>query len=311
MKYIKTLREGENISGVYLCKNKTVATTKAGKTYYSVTLQDKTASIDGKIWDLSNAIAHFEKTDFIFIDAFVTSYNDNLQLNIKRVRVADEGEYDPADYMKVSERNNAEMYQELLKMVETIKEEHLKALLQEFFVNDKEFIHKFKSHSAAKAIHHSFVGGLMQHSLSVAGMCSYLAESFPIMNRDLLVTAALLHDVGKVDEISDFPTNDYTDDGQFMGHIVMGAFMVKERADAIEGFPPVLKSELIHCILSHHGELEYGSPKKPAIIEAVALSMADNTDAKLESFTEILEGTKEKSEWLGFNKLFESNLRKS
>ncbi len=311
MKYIKTLHEGENISAVYLCKNKTVATTKNGKTYYSVTLQDKTATIDGKIWELSNAIAHFEKSDFIYIDAFVTSYNDNLQLNIKRVRVADEGEYDPADYMKVSERNNSEMYAELLKMVDTVKEEHLRALLQEFFVNDKEFIHKFKSHSAAKAIHHSFVGGLMQHSLSVAGICDYLAGSFPIINRDLLVTAALLHDVGKVDEISDFPTNDYTDDGQLMGHIVMGAFMVKERADAIEGFPPVLKSELVHCILAHHGELEYGSPKKPSIIEAVALSMADNTDAKLESFTEILEGTKEKGDWLGFNKLFDSNLRKS
>ena len=127
------------------------------------------------------------------------------------------------------------------------------------------------------------------------------------MNRDLLLTAAICHDIGKTKELSLFPENDYTDDGQFLGHIVIGSEMVSEKIRQIQGFPPVLANELKHCILSHHGELEFGSPKKPAIVEAVALTFADNTDAKMETFTELLENSKE-SGWLGFNRLFESNV---
>ena len=130
------------------------------------------------------------------------------------------------------------------------------------------------------------------------------------LNKDLLVTAALCHDIGKVRELSAFPLNDYTDDGNFLGHIVMGTEMVGEKIREIEGFPVRLASELKHCILSHHGEFEFGSPKKPAIIEAVALNFADNTDAKMQTFTEILEGNSQ-GEWMGFNRLFDSNLRKT
>ena len=312
MKYIENIIEGDTISEVYFCKNKVDAKTKAGKSYYSVYLQDKTGVIDGKIWDLNNGIEHFETNDYIKIDGVVTSFNGSLQLNIKRVRRADEREYDVSDYMPVTKNDRDKMYDELLGMIDSISNKYLKELLKSFFVEDKAFIEVFRKHSAAKSVHHGFIGGLLQHSLSVAKLCDYIAGNYYAVNRDLLITSALLHDIGKTIELSSFPLNDYTDEGQLIGHIVEGAMMVRGKIDKIEGFPKVLSDEVIHCILAHHGELEYGSPKKPAIIEAQALSLADNMDAKLQTFTELLDSrAKEKEEWMGFNKLFDSNLRKT
>ena len=309
MNYINTLRDGEMVSEVYLCKNKIVAKTKAGKSYYSMQLQDKTGIIDAKVWELTNAIAHFDPMDYIRVDAQVTSFNGALQLNVKRVRVADEGEFDPADYMPCSGKNIDGMYKELLAMIDCIKQPHLNALLKSFFVEDKDFISTFKAHSAAKSIHHGFIGGLLEHTLSVAKLCDYIATNYPAVNRDLLITAAIFHDIGKVQELSGFPENDYTDEGQLVGHIVIGTMMISERIQTIAGFDKTLANELKHCILSHHGELAFGSPKKPALIEALALAHADNLDAKLQTFTELLGANEDKTEWLGFNKMFESNVR--
>lgn len=309
MNYINELRDGEMISEVYLCKNKVVAKTKAGKSYYSMQLQDKTGMIDAKVWELTNAIAHFEPMDFIRVDAQVTSFNGSLQLNVKRVRVADIGEYDTADYMPCSQKNIDSMYEQLVAIINSVKDEYLHKLLSMFFIEDKEFADRFKKHSAAKSIHHGFIGGLLEHSLSVAKLCSYLADNYPVLKRDLLITAAICHDIGKIDELSEFPENDYTDEGQLVGHIVMGAMMISEKIAQIPGFPTVLANELKHCILAHHGELEYGSPKKPSLIEALALAHADNIDAKLQTFTEVLNANQDKAGWLGFNKMFESNIR--
>lgn len=309
MNYIGELREGDMISEVYLCKSKQDLKTKAGKSYYSMLLQDRTGTVDAKIWELNNGIAHFEAMQYIKVEAQVTSFNGALQLNVKRVRVADDGEYDPADYMPCSKKNIDGMYKELLEVVASVKEPHLSKLLNSFFVDDKAFAECFKKHSAAKSIHHGFIGGLLEHSLSVAKLCDYLASQYTVINRDLLVTAALFHDIGKTSEISEFPENDYTDEGQLVGHIVMGTMMISERIKDIPGFPAKLANELKHCILSHHGELEYGSPKKPAIIEALALAHADNIDAKLQAFTELLDANKDKNGWLGYNKMFESNIR--
>ena len=175
-------------------------------------------------------------------------------------------------------------------------------------MEDKEFSKAFRQSSAAKTGHHGFVGGLLQHTLAVAKLCDYFCTQYPVLNRDLLLTAAICHDIGKTKELSLFPQNDYTDDGQFLGHIVIGSEMVGEKIKMIDGFPVILANELKHCILSHHGEYEFGSPKKPAIVEAVALTFADNTDAKMETFTELLENSTD-SGWLGYNRLFESNVR--
>lgn len=310
MRFIKELKEGDMISSIYLCKDKRTLQTKAGKNYYSMQLHDKTGYVDGKVWDLSSGIEHFESMDYIQVDAQVTSFQGALQLNIRRVRKAAEGEYNPFDYMPCSKKNMNEMYDELVSMIHTVKEEHLLKLLQMVFTEDESFIKAFKIHSAAKTMHHNFAGGLLEHSLSVAKLCDFYAKQYPIINRDLLITAALCHDIGKMQELSEFPENDYTDEGQLIGHIVMGTIMLDEKIKQIEGFPKKLATELKHCILSHHGELEFGSPKKPALLEAVALSFADNTDAKIEGFIELLDGNSgQDNEWLGYNRMFESNLR--
>lgn len=312
MKYIENIREGERVSGIYLCKQRQAAVTKNGKPYENMILQDKTGQADAKIWDPnSQGIEEFGALDYVEIVAEATTFQGALQLNVKRARKAREGEYDPADYLPVSEYDIEVMYRELMNYANQVKEPHLRALLKDLFVDDAEFVKAFKFHSAAKTVHHSFVGGLLEHTLSVCRLCEYYTKAYPFLNRDLLYTAAMCHDIGKVYELSDFPENDYTDEGQLLGHIAMGSEMVGERARRIVGFPKKLENELKHCILAHHGELEYGSPKKPALAEAMALNLADNTDAKMETLKEIFKSAGQNQGWLGYNRLFESNLRRT
>lgn len=312
MKYIREFKEGDRITGVYLCKHKQAAVTKNGKPYENVILQDKTGTLDAKIWDPnSQGIDDFDAMDYIEIMGDVTSFAGALQISIKRARKAGEGEYDPGDYLPVSARDRDEMYRQLMSYVNSVKNRWLSALLKYFFVENPEFMRAFQFSSAAKSVHHGFVGGLLEHTLSVAGLCEHYTKMYPYLNRDLLITAAMFHDMGKTRELSLFPVNDYTDDGQLLGHIMIGAEMVHDAIRQIPGFPAKLESELKHCILAHHGELEYGSPKKPALAEAAALNLADNTDAKLETLREIFDSAKDASGWLGYNRLFESNIRKT
>ncbi|MBE5864527.1 MAG: HD domain-containing protein [Lachnospiraceae bacterium] len=310
MKYLNELKEGDRISDIYLCKHKQSAVTKNGKTYENVILQDKTGTMDAKIWDPNNpGIAEFDVMDYIEVIGEVNSFMGALQVNVKRIRVCREGEYEPSNYLPVSEKNIDGMFQELLGLIGSIQNSYLKQLLESFFVQDQEFAKAFRNSSAAKAVHHGFVGGLLEHTLSVTKLCDYYCTAYPMLKRDLLLTAAMCHDIGKVKELSAFPINDYTDDGQFLGHIVMGSQMVAERAAKITNFPHALLIQVQHCILAHHGKYEYGSPKLPALMEAVALNYADDTDAKMETFKEILSSSAGNMEWLGFNRLFESNLR--
>jgi len=312
MKYIDSLREGMRISEVYLCKSKQIALTKTGKEYGRLMLQDRTGTVDAKIWNLNSpGVGTFEAMDYVQIDGDVSVFMGANQLNIERIRRADEGEYVPEDYLPVSTRDVDEMYKSLLALIASIKNPHLKKLVDSYFVEDEAFIKAFRFHSAAKSVHHGFVGGLLEHTLSVAKMCEYFAEAYPILNRDLLLTAAIFHDIGKTQELSAFPENDYTDDGQLLGHIVIGTEMISDRIRTIPGFPGRLAAELKHCILAHHGELEYGSPKKPAILEALALNFADNTDAKMETMIEALRGAGSNTGWLGYNRLLETNIRKT
>lgn len=310
MKYIKDLTEGARVSDIYLIKSRTSAVTKTGKDYWNVVLQDKTGAVDAKVWDLGSAgIEEFEAKEYVDIVGTVTVFNGALQVKIERARVAREGEYEPADYLPVSKYNIDEMMAELVAMIEKTENPYLKQLLRSFFVEDEEFIGKFRFSSAAKSVHHSFVGGLLEHTLSVAKNCEYFAAHYGVLNRDLLVAAAICHDIGKVREFVPYPENDYSDEGNLLGHIIIGAEMVGERIAKIPGFPVNLANELRHCILAHHGELEFGSPKKPAIIEAVALSFADNLDAKMETFMEALDASLNPGEWMGYNKFIESNIR--
>ena len=283
MRYINTLCEGETIRNVYLCKGKRSAETRNGKPYDNLILQDK-------VWDPnSSGIADYDELDFIEVFGEVTSYNNALQLNIRQIRKAYEDEYNPADYMPTTEKNEDTMYQELLNYGQQIGNTYLKQVVEYYFVNNQE------------------------HTLSVVKMCEYMVGAYPILNRDLLYTAAMCHDIGKVKELSAFPKNDYTDEGQLLGHIVIGVEMLNDAIREIQDFPEKLANELKHCIISHHGELEYGSPKKPALPEAFALNFADCADAKMETLTEIFKDSKnmKDKEWTGYNRLFETNLRKS
>ncbi len=313
MKYIEILREGERVNEVYLCKHRQSAVTKNGKAYENLILQDKTGTLDAKIWEPdSQGIDDFERFDYISVTGDVTSFQGALELNVKRVRKAQPGEYEPGDYLPVSSRDVDEMYGELKDIISSVETPCLKMLLSKFFLEDKEFEKRFKFHSAAKTVHHGFVGGLLEHTLGVTKLCEAFCRQYPMLNRDLLLSAAMFHDIGKLEELSVFPENDYTDDGQLLGHIVMGTEWVGEKIREIPEFPKKLASELKHCILAHHGELEYGSPKKPALMEAVALSFADNVDAKMETLKEAFASIPEgNTEWLGYNRLLESNIRKT
>ncbi|MCR4798472.1 MAG: HD domain-containing protein [Lachnospiraceae bacterium] len=310
MRYLNEVKEGEKVKEIYLCKKVSSAQTKAGKTYWNVTLQDKTGTVDGKVWDPdSPGIDDFSDRDYIWVVGEVTIFNGMKQMNIRQARKAGEGEYEPGEYLPCTEKNTEEMYVALLGLIDAVKTPYFNSLLNAFF-KDEEFKRTFSFHSAAKSVHHGFVGGLLEHTLSVAQICDFFGKHYDYLDHDLLVTAAILHDIGKLKELSPYPDNDYTDDGQLLGHIVMGAEMVREKIRSIPDFPKVRESELIHCILAHHGELEFGSPKKPAIAEAVALSFADNADAKIETMKEALN-TNQAGEWQGYNKFMESNIRRT
>ena len=240
----------------------------------------------------------------------VKRYQNSLQLSIRRLRVAREGEYDPKDYIPVSPYPIEEMYEKLLTTLRSISHPQLRALLEAFFVNDPAFVKAFKAHSAAKSVHHSFSGGLLQHTLRVTELCEDYCKKYPMIKRDLLLAGALCHDIGKTRELSSFPANDYTDEGQLLGHIVIGVQMLSEKMAQIPGFPVNVRNELLHIILAHHGEFEFGSPKKPALLEALALHMADNTDAKIQLMCETLSDENAHG-WLGFQKFLDSNVRRT
>lgn len=312
MRYIKDMTDGDRVQDIYLCKYKQSAVTKNGKAYENVILQDKTGTMDAKIWEPNSmGIEDFDAMDYVEVGGEVTTFNGAKQLNVKRIRKVSEGEYNPADYLPVSSKNVDEMYKELMGYASKIRNPYMKKLVDSFFVEDAEFVRRFKNHSAAKTVHHGFVGGLLEHTLGVTRICDFFTKHYEVLQYDLLIPAAMFHDIGKMWEISTFPENDYTDDGQLLGHIAIGYEIIGERIRSIDGFPAKMASELKHCILAHHGELEFGSPKKPAIVEAMALNFADVADDKLEMMREIFENAQGNDGWLGFNRFADSNVRKT
>lgn len=313
MNYINTLEEGNNISTIYMVKQVNPATTKAGKDYLNVVLQDKTGMLNAKVWEPNDpGIDDFDSLDYVEVTGEITSFNGALQMNIRRARKVEMTEVNEANYLPCTDKDINQMMDEVVSIIGTIQTDDYKKLLDAFFVEDEKFAAAFKKSSAAKAMHHAFVGGLLEHTLNVAKICDGYCKLYPEINRDLLITSALCHDIGKVVELSPFPKNDYTDAGQLIGHIVIGTEMVKEKASKIEGFSPVRLKELMHCILSHHGELEYGSPKVPSLVEAMALSMADNTDARMEMMKEGLEADLDEEGWtLKWNNALDRRIRKT
>ncbi len=311
MRYINEIREGENVVEHFLCKSKQTLKSRAGKSYLSLKLQDKTGTVDAKVWELNNDIKAFDENEFIKIDGTAIVYQNDIQLNVKRIRRSLEGEYDPMDYIPSTEKNIEEMTKELLGYINTIKNNFVKKLLEEIFINNSVISKKLKYHSAAKNIHHGYMGGLVEHTLSVTQICDFMAPRYKYVDRDILIATAMLHDIGKIYELSDFPENDYTDDGQLLGHIIIGTELITETAKKIDGFPKKLESLLKHSILSHHGEYEYGSPQLPKTIEAFILHCADNMDAKVKVIEEMIDTDNTAGSWVGYQKMLQRNIRKS
>jgi len=311
MRYLKDIRDGEQIIGHYLCKQKQNLKSRNGKPYISLKLQDKTGFVDGKIWDINCDIDEFEENSFVKIDGVVSVYQGEYQINIRRLRLSMEGEYDPMDYIPCTDQDIEGMLEKLKIYIDKVENIYLKKLLQSFFLSDAEFFNKFIHHSAAKSVHHSYMGGLLEHTLTVVSIAEFLASKYKQVNKDLVIAGAMLHDVGKIKELSDFPSNDYTDSGQLLGHIVMGAEMVGEKIKKISDFPESLELLIKHCILAHHGEIEFGSPKRPKIIEAMIIHCADNSDAKIKLFEESIQADSFQGEWVGYNRMLGRNIRKS
>ncbi|MCL2574583.1 MAG: HD domain-containing protein [Defluviitaleaceae bacterium] len=311
MKYIEDLRDGENIVVHYLCKKKETLKTKGGKNYMSMILADKTGTISAKVWTLNNDIQSFEAGDFIKIEAAVVTYVDDLQLNVRKIRKSMAGEYLPADYVPTTDKDIDAIYAAICEMIKSIENPHIGQLLTNIFIENAKIKNDFMTNSAARSMHHAYMGGLCEHTLSVAQICDFLAPRYKFVNRDLLIAAALLHDIGKIFELSDFPENDYTDDGKLLGHIIIGVEFIATEAAKVEDFPHTLKSLLQHCILSHHGRHEYGSPILPKTMEAMLLSYADITDAHTKMLEESLEKLPASGDWTGYNRAMERDLRKS
>jgi len=310
MRYIEDFKENERVVGHYFCKRKVSLMTKAGKSYLGLKLQDKTGTIDGKVWEFTNDIGAFEENDFIKIDGTVLSYQNELQIKLTKIRKSDEGEYDPADYIPCTDKDIESLYEQLSTLIKSVSNPFLRKLLTAIFT-DGDVSETFKKHSAAKTMHHSYMGGLLEHTLSVTVICDFLSKQYMNVNRDLTITAAMLHDIGKIYELSPFPFNDYTDDGQLLGHAYLGIELIADTASKIEKFPPKLLTLLKHCLISHHGEYIYGAVRRPKIIEAYILHCADDADAKLKAFETAIKEDNTMGQWMGYDKCLDRNLRKS
>lgn len=316
MQYIKELKDGDDLKSIYHVKTKSQATAKTGKDYFNVQFSDRTGTIDGRIWDTTSpAIEEFKAGDFVEVEGDVISYNNQLQLKIVRLRVADKSEFNSEDYFAKSKYDKEVMSKELDAFISEVKNKNYNKILNSFFVEDKAFRENFLKHQGAKTVHHSFVSGLLEHTLATTRLAKVIAKNYDDINVDLVITTALLHDIAKIYEIAAYPDNEYTDEGYLIGHIVMAYGIIKERIAKLGGFSKVEEDELLHCILSHHGSPEFGSPKQPMLMEAYIVSQADNTDAKLEIMRESIANAKitNKMDVNGFvsNKFMTTNFRES
>ncbi|MBQ8218430.1 MAG: HD domain-containing protein [Bacilli bacterium] len=300
---IKDFKTGTNISNEILyCVSKKSGISIKGDEYLSVVFRDSSGTIDAKVWDINEYTSNFNEKDFVSVSGNVSTYKDSLQLVINRAEVVSKDSVFMEDFCPKCPIDIDILVNRLNVLIDDISNSNLKSLLKLIFDNEKLFT-KYITNSAAKSVHHAYMGGLLEHSVTVAEVCKNMSILYPVVNKDLVVTAALLHDIGKLKELSSFPDNDYTDDGQLLGHIYMGTEMIEFYARKIDNFPRTLLNQLKHCVLAHHGKLEYGSPVVPHLIEAMLLSIADDADAKLRRFSDVLDEV-EPGKWSDKNDFF-------
>jgi 3'-5' exoribonuclease len=281
--YIADLQPNQIATGVFLVSFKDIRTKKTGEPFLNLTLCDRTGDVDAKMWDNADKVMDtFERNDFVRVKGLPQVFQNRLQFTVHTLVRVSESDVDYTDYFPASERNAGEMFAELLGIVGSIQNAHLKALLEAVFA-DESIARRFQQAPAAKTIHHAWLGGLLEHVLSLCNLARTVGPHYPFVDTDLLLTGAILHDIGKIEELSWERGFSYTDSGQLIGHIVQGLRIIDEKARAVPGFPPRLKTLLDHMIVAHHGELEFGSPKVPLFAEALLLHFLDNLDSKLDA----------------------------
>ena len=276
---IKELEVGCRAELKVLIIKKEYKLTKSNKPYYDCVLSDSTGTIAGKFWNAN--ILNAEVGQVVQISGTVDDYNGTLQLNVTACYTTND---EPNDYLTRSPYDTKEMLNELMEVLKTVENGWCKKLLLSF-LQDPDFVKEFKVHSAAKSVHHNYVSGLLEHTLSVTKMSALMAKQYNA-NYDLCVTSAFLHDIGKLKELTCFPQLDYTEEGNAIGHVSLSALEIQKRALSIKDFPEDVLIKILHCVLSHHGKLEYGSPKVPAMVEAMIVSCADLLDAKIKLIEE-------------------------
>lgn len=304
--FIKDLKEKEQVSGAFLVTKKESGVSKSGKPYLNMRIMDSTGECEARVWEAAEEIGRvFQKNDIVLVKGFAVAYQGGLQVNITSVSALPEDAYSIRDFLPASQREPAVMVAELESVIEGMADTHLKALLHSIF-SDKDIRDRFMTAPAAKAMHHPYLGGLLEHVLSICGLADKVVGHYKEgINRDLLLTGAILHDIGKIYELSYKRGFDYTDEGRLLGHITIGVELIDERIRLIKDFPRETAILLKHMLLSHHGHLEFGSPKRPKTIEAIVLYYLDDMDAKINAVKTLIEDERDPSNWTPYQRLFE------
>lgn len=304
--FVSEIKDRDQVAAVFLVKEKIMAMAKNGKPYLTLRLMDKSGEVDAKIWDNVDAIAAlFDKNDFLAIRAKATVYLGKMQLIISELQRVPEEQVVLADFLPETERDIKEMEEELAALITTVGDPQLHSLLRAFFT-DPVLMGLYRVAPAAKGMHHVYLGGLLEHSLAVARLVEQVVPLYAGLNRDLLIAGALLHDVGKVREMSYMRSFDYTDEGKLIGHITIGVEMIQEKIASLDGFPPELAMLLKHMLLSHHGQYEFGSPKRPKTLEATILNYLDDLDSKINGIrTHMKKEPENQSRWTSYHRLYD------
>ena len=276
-------KENQQIVGYFAVTAKQVRSKKEGGEYLALTLGDKTGQFDARMWEsFTECVPTFKVGDVVKVQALVCRFAEKLQLKIDKLRVAALSEFTLSDYVPATEKSVDQLWAQLNGIIETFTDKHL-SLLVRSFLDDPALGVALREAPAAKSMHHAFIGGMLEHVVSMLALCNAVAKHYPQIHRDLLLTGALLHDIGKLTELSWGTSFDYTLEGQMLGHITIGVAQIDRKIAEINGFPPQLRILVEHLVLSHHGKYEFGSPKLPMIPEAVLLHYIDDMDAKMQT----------------------------
>lgn len=309
--YINELEPNQTIHGTFLVQHKDVRQKKSGDPYLSLLLADRTGELDAKMWDnAAEVLDAFERDDFVRVKGLYQIFQNRPQLTVHKIAAVAASEIDFSDYFPASKRDRDEMFQELQGFVASIANPHLRALLEAIFA-DPEIAVAYRTAPAAKTVHHAWLGGLIEHVLSLCHLAKFTAAHYCDIDVDLLLTGVILHDLGKIRELNYARGFSYSTEGQLLGHIIIGLRIIEEKLRAVPDFPAPLRDLLIHMILSHHGELEYGSPKVPLFAEALLLHHLDNLDSKMECVRGLVEKDRlVEGVWTGYSSALDRSVLK-